>query len=51
LVDGTVTAEVLDVVVVGRAALDSPHAIKVAPISVSIPMTTRCLTPSLVLLD
>jgi hypothetical protein len=41
----------VDVVVVVGRALDPPHAVKLAPISTNIPMTRRCVTPSLVLLD
>lgn len=44
VVEGTVTGEVLDVLVeVGGAELGPPHAAKAAPASTSIPMTTRCL--------
>jgi hypothetical protein len=48
VVDGTVMVEVVGVdVVVGGVALDPPHAVKLAPISTSIPMNVRCVTLSL----
>lgn len=51
LVDGTVTVDVVGIdVVVGGVALDPPHAVKTDPISMSVPMTSRCLTRLFVLL-
>lgn len=49
LVNGTVGEEVLVDDEEG-AALDPPHAVRVAPITTSNPMTCRRITPSLVLL-
>jgi hypothetical protein len=45
VVDGTMMVEVVDVVVVGGAALEPPHAAKTDPINTSVPRTNRYVTP------